>query len=211
MMMPKFMICVPCGDEVAAGFAQSLAVMAKPQDCGVSFVVGSLIYDARNKLARQAIQLEADYVLWLDSDMIFPDDTLVRLYEDLQKYKDVSAVSGLYFRRVKPYTPVLFKRVEIDPESYWEGYDDYPDEPFEAAAAGFGCVLMKTSMLIDVVKKYTTWFSPLSGFGEDLSFFWRANNCGHKLLIDPRLKLGHISKTSVTEEVYRAYLAQSKK
>lgn len=205
----KFLICVPSGDEVAAGFAQSLACLSKPDDTAVSFVCGSLIYDARNKLAKQAIQINTDYILWLDSDMIFPNDTLIRLL-NLMEERDASIVSGLYFRRAKPYTPVAFKKIEIEPESSWEGFDDYPDDPFEAAAAGFGCVLMKAQVLYDVAGKFGTWFNPLKGFGEDISFFWRASECGHKVLIDPRIKLGHVGKTIISEEFFRAVKKEKK-
>ena len=59
--MAKILICVPSGDQVAAGFAQSLAMLQKGgNETAIMFQVGSLIYDARNKLAKQAIKMGAD-------------------------------------------------------------------------------------------------------------------------------------------------------
>ena len=55
--MAKILICVPSGDMVAAGFAQSLAMLQKGgNETAIMFQVGSLIYDARNKLAKEAIK-----------------------------------------------------------------------------------------------------------------------------------------------------------
>ena len=53
----KILVAVPSMDSVAAGFAQSLATLNKFGQCSVSFICGSLIYDARNKLAAQATTL----------------------------------------------------------------------------------------------------------------------------------------------------------
>lgn len=198
----KTLIAIPCMDQVAAGFAQSLAVLNRVGDCSVSFIVGSLIYDSRNKLAKQAIEVGADYVLWLDSDMIFQPDTLEKLMED-----DVDIVSGLYFRRVAPFTPVLFKELT---ETSWKGYDDYPPSLFEVQGVGFGCVLMKTEVLLDIATKYGNWFTPVNGYGEDLSFCLRAKTMGYKMFCDPEVKLGHVGHSVVTENFFKAYKGASK-
>ena len=78
--MAKILVCVPCMDMVAAGFAQSLAMLQKGgNETAIMFQCGSLVYDARNKLAKQAIEMGADWTMWFDSDMIFEPDTMVRL------------------------------------------------------------------------------------------------------------------------------------
>ena len=97
--MAKILVCVPSMDMVAAGFAQSLAMLQKGgHETAIMFQVGSLIYDARNKLAKQALKMGADYTMWFDSDMIFQPDTMIRLLEH-----DAPIVSGAYFRRSPPY------------------------------------------------------------------------------------------------------------
>ena len=73
---PKILIAVPCMDSVAAQFAQALAMLEKVGGCLVSFVIGSLIYNSRNDLARQAMKMDCTHILWLDSDMVFPPETL---------------------------------------------------------------------------------------------------------------------------------------
>ena len=88
----KILIAVPCMDTVPSQFAQSLAVMNKVQNCAVAFQMGSLIYTSRNNLATMAVQNEVDYVLWLDSDMIFPPDVLQRLLDDRDKGDIITGV-----------------------------------------------------------------------------------------------------------------------
>lgn len=198
--MKKILIAVPCMDTVAADFAESFALLQKPENCSVAFQKGSLIYDARNKLAVLAIKGNYDYVLWLDSDMTFPQDMLVKMLEHM---KDKDIVSGIYFRRVPPYKPVLFSQVDPDADPSWIGYDDYPSQPFELEGIGFGCVLMKTSVLCAIGLTQGSWFSPVAGFGEDLSFCIRARNAGYKIWCDPSLACGHVSHTVITEGFYR--------
>ena len=72
----KVFVAIPSLDTVPALFCQSLALLQRAGDTIVGFQVGSLVYNARNELARQAIKSEADWVLWLDSDMVFSSDLL---------------------------------------------------------------------------------------------------------------------------------------
>ena len=108
----RTLIAVPCMDQVPAPFAQSLAMLQKTGECMLSMQIGSLIYTSRNNLAQMAIQMDVDYVFWLDSDMVFEPDTLIRMMDTLQK-NDYDILTGLYFRRVPPYTPVLFDKLDI--------------------------------------------------------------------------------------------------
>lgn len=203
--MKKILIAIPSMDTVPVGFCQSLATLNKVGECVVSFNVGSLIYEARNKLATQAVKGAFDYVIWFDSDMIFAPDTMERLIEDLENGCDI--VSGLYFRRVAPYTPVLFKY--INPDSVlnaWGDYNDYPrGEIFEVGAIGFGCVAMKTEVLLSMAGKFNDWFTPIKRFGEDIAFSIRAKECGYKIFCDSRIKLGHVARSIITEEFYDAF------
>lgn len=203
----RTLIAVPSMDEVRARFAQSLAMLRKTTgDIGITFQVGSLVYISRNELAHKAFEFSADYVLWLDSDMVFDPDLLERLMERMNDDK-IDIISGVYYRRTPPFSPVLYKNLTIDKDGrcQWEEYTDLPDELFEAAGIGFGCVLMRTSVLMNVFAKYLDMFTPLPGAGEDLSFCWRARECGYKIHVDPAIQCGHVAKTVVDQNFYKAY------
>lgn len=201
----KTLIAVPCMDMVAAPFAQSLATLNREGECLVSFLIGSLIYDSRNTLCKQAITHDCDYVLWFDSDMVFEPDVLQKMLRHMEDGKDI--VTGLYFRRRPPFTPVIFSEITFDEDERGTaiGYEDYPeDELFEVEACGFGCVMVRKEVLLDVLLNYRTWFNPLYGAGEDIAFCVRAKELGYKIWCDPTIKLGHYGSSIINEEIFKA-------
>lgn len=203
----RILIAVPCMDQVPAPFCQSLAQLQKVGECVLTMKSGSLIYTSRNALATIAIQSEADYVFWLDSDMVFKPDILVRMMETLQK-NDLDILSGLYFRRVPPYSPVLFEKLDITSETETADYSEYqtiPDSLFEVAACGFGCVLMKTDVFFDVQSKFGNIFAPIGNNGEDVAFCWRARECGYKIYCDPSVVCGHVGYSVVDDQFFKAF------
>ena len=208
--MRKILIAVPCMDSVPAQFAHSLATLTSYgiQDTKISvwFNLGSLIYTSRNEIAKKALMDEADLVFWLDSDMTFNPDTLLRMLTLLDKGHDF--VTGVYYRRTPPFTPTIFETMEIDEKmqrAEWTDFDEIPSEPFEVASCGFGCVLMKAKMFVDVYEKFENLFAPIGNVGEDIAFCWRARQCGYKLIADPSIKLGHVAHTIITEDFYKTY------
>lgn len=198
------MIAVPCMDQVAAQFAQCLATLGKAERTIIAFQMSSLIYNSRNNLAHLAIEQGCDNVVWFDSDMVFAPDTLQKIlaYADRGEI-----VSGLYFRRVQPFTPVIMDKLEFDENwsCHFEDTKTIPDEPFEVAGCGFGCVLTPTEILMDVQAKYGTLFTPINGTGEDLSFCWRARQLGYKIICDPSIQLGHVGHHIITRQFYESY------
>lgn len=210
-MDKKILIAIPSMDSVPARFAHSLALLRKVGKCAITFEIGSLVYTARNNIALRAIEMDADYVLWLDSDMVFEPDLLERLLEDLDKY-DADMVTGVYFRRVPPFTPTLFDQLDISGDlTKWTEFETLPDEVFEVGGCGFGCVLMKSDVLFDVQGKFMNCFAPLGNTGEDLAFCWRARQCGYKILADPKILCGHVGNTIITKDFFDNYRPKAKK
>lgn len=203
--MRKILIAVPCMDMVSARFAQSLATLKKVEDTQIiiSFLIGSLIYDSRNKLAGMALECEADYILWFDSDMVFPANTLERMINVLDEHPDIDILSGLYFRRATPFTPVLFKKLDTTPAGVeWEEYEGIPDKLFEIAGCGFGGVLMRTDCLLDMTPG--EWFTPIFNAGEDCSFCIKARDKGYNIYCDPSIELGHMGYAPINRAFYEA-------
>lgn len=204
----KTFIAIPSMDQVAVQFCQSLAVLNKSGECGIGFKVGSLITESREYLALQAIQSGADYVMWFDSDMTFPPDTLERMQEHMKTY---DIVSGIYFRRTPPYTPVLHKTLDIKEDGeggYTATFSDYEDYPlnsvFEVEGIGFGCVMMKTDILRAVIMEYGTAFAMMGKNGEDCSFSQRVRNLGYHIMCDSSIKCGHVGHLTITEGLFRS-------
>lgn len=201
----KTLIAIPCMDQVPALFAQCLCTLKKVGDCVLAFQMGSLIYTSRNDLGRLAIQSGADYVLWLDSDMTFDPDTLERMLKRAQE-ENIDFLTGIYYRRVAPYTPVLFDTLTYEDEkANWTEFKSLPENALvEVGGCGFGCVLMSTEVLMSVQAKFGTMFQPMLGLGEDLAFCWRARECGYKIICDTGIEAGHVGTCLVNGSYWRA-------
>lgn len=202
----KTLICIPSMDMCPIEFASSLARLNKEGEVALQITKGSLIYESRNKLGLAAIKASADYALWLDSDMVFPANALEKMIRHMENGYDI--VTGVYYRRCGSYAPVIFKNVEFDANGrcQFENYDDFPkDKMFQIGAAGFGCIMMKTDVLIDVFSKFGTAFTPIGNTGEDIAFCWRARQLGRKIYADPSIKLGHVGYQVITGEFFDAY------
>ena len=202
----KTLICIPCMDMVHTEFMKSLMAMRRVGETKITISCSSLIYDARNSMARRAVKENFDRVLWLDSDMSFEPDLMERLSARLDEGREF--VTGLYFTRKAPVRPVIYsqcgyyEREEgVAPIAIW--YDDYPkDDIFRIEGAGFGGVMMTVDLIKKVADKFGLPFAPMLGFGEDLSFCGRANQCGAELWCDSTIKMGHVGLGTITEDVY---------
>lgn len=204
----KTLIAIPCMDMVHTQFLRSLISMDRVGSVQFGISQSSLIYDARNFLAKQAVQENFDRILWLDSDMDFQPDLMKQLMADMDEGREF--VSGLYFKRKAPIQPVVYKDV-----GYWHSdeddsvtpiavpYIDYPqNEVFKVAGAGFGGCLVSVDLIKRVAEKFGLPFSPILGFGEDLSFCKRVEEIGVEMYCDSRVKLGHIGQGVITEALY---------
>lgn len=190
------------------GYASSKKV--KIQHIGVT--ERTLVDTARNILARQFLKTDNEWSLWLDSDMIFPKDTLTQLLKTAKKHK-AKMVTGVYYQRGGKHFPVLWVRdpeLESGSKVLHESQEKYNQneyigmyalpgpattKPFLADTAGFGCVLIHRSVF--EITEYP-WFQFLPGkCSEDFYFFVNARNKGFELWADPSLDLKHLGAPAI--------------
>lgn len=201
----KIAICIPTRDLVHAGFAFDLANMvgnftaSGMGSINILYVSGTLIADQRVDLASNAISQGAEYILWLDSDMRFPKNTLSRL---LAHNKDI--VGCNYSQRVVPPKPTAHNSVgNGDFEPVWTNPDSKGLE--QVSFLGFGCILTKA----DVFKKIEKpWFH--LGYstrnhrfiGEDVYFCLQAQKANIPVLLDHDLskEIAHIGSFEFRHE-----------
>lgn len=206
--MPKTLIAIPCFDTVHTDFAKSLIDLQKPPGTSYTFIKNTLIYDSRNTVAASAIEAGFDRVFWMDSDMVFPPDALIRLSQDMDD-NNLEMVSGLYFTRRYPnIRPVLFSKMTYEEhdgvaDSEAQFWYDYPEGLVECAAVGFGCCLTSTLLLKAVAESYGSPFTPFSMMGEDMAFCLRVREMGEKIYCDTRIKCGHLGCVEIGEGMYK--------
>ena len=204
----KTLIAIPCFDMVHTDFTKSFVDLIKPPGTSYTLVKNTLVYDARNIVAANAIEAGFDRVFWMDSDMTFPKDALVRLSEAMDEGREI--ISGLYFtRRMPNIKPVVYKKMwyEVKPDGSIDtgadNYFDYPEGIIECEAAGFGCMLTSVDLIKRVSDRFGSPFTPLECMGEDMAFCLRARMLGEKIYCDTRVKCGHIATVEITEQTYR--------
>lgn len=179
------------------------------KDIGITERV--LIDDARNMLAETFLESDTEWILWLDSDMVFPRETLVSLFNVAEKTGS-KMVTGIYYQRKGLNYPVLWSRGDelesgnktgvMSPRAATNKYVGtfvFPHkdkkEPFKVHAAGFGCVLIHRSVF-EVLQR--PWFQFIKGVcSEDFYFFINAKEAGFELWADPTLDLGHIGDAPI--------------
>lgn len=172
----------------------------------------ALIDDARNTLTETFLKSPTEWLFWMDSDMTFPEDTLVKLFQ-VAESKKAKMVTGIYYQRKGMNYPVLFSRGEDLEESgtktgihtergkinKYVGTFVFPHkdkkEPFKVHSAGFGCVLIHRNVF-EVMPR--PWFQFIKGTcSEDFYFFVNAQELGFELWAEPTINLGHIGDAPV--------------
>jgi len=158
---------------------------------------------ARCELVKKAKESGASHIFFWDDDIVLPSETIERL---LQHDRDI--VTGLYFKRLAPYTPVVYDK-ENDKRQY-RSFVDYPDDGrlIDVKAAGLGCMLIKLDVFDSIVSDWFRWGESRGSnkdlfVGEDIWFCEQARQAGFRVYLDSGLKCGHVGELVVTEKMFR--------
>ena len=199
MTQPRIIFAVPSTENVKAQFAVALASMGiatvvKGIAVGVASAQGCYISSNRNLLVDQAREAQATHVMFLDSDMVFPPDTALRLLA-----WDEDIVGATYARRTPPYQSNL---------TLAPGTVVPPNGLVAAKVLPTGVMLVKLSVF-DLLPR--PWFFlsydpknpspdyPDGLIGEDVHFCAGALRAGLKVYCDIGLsyQIGHIAEQVV--------------
>jgi hypothetical protein len=180
-------ILVPTRDTVYSHFSLSLGNLIKTTtqmgiDVHLFFDASTILINQRENLVGQAIAMKSEWVFWLDSDMMFPPTTLLRL---LAHKQDIVACN--YMKRASPFKSVAFTDTN-DFESWIPIQSE--DELVTVEAIGMGCVLMKTELFKKLEKPYFEYtYQPKTNDwgGEDFTLFKKLNKVGHQVKVDMNL------------------------
>jgi hypothetical protein len=168
----------------------------------------SLISAGRNEMCQAWVnQTNADYLMFIDSDMQFPPYGVGRLVR-----RDVDVIGGVYFRKEAEARPLVF---DYNADGMFETIQDVPaDHVFECDGIGTGFMLIKRKVIESFTAEVTkTIGNPFGiGFGptgreegEDLSFCRRVQKLGFKVWADPTIPLGHLGKIAYTRQNYEGF------
>jgi len=185
---PRITVAVPSHDMVPFLFTYDLAQLmaftaaAMPEgvDLGLNAVSGTYIHVARNDLMESVLQQNATHVLWIDSDMRFPRESLVHLLR-----RDKAVVGINYAKRGIPtdYVAIKTPNVKCVTNDESEGLE-------EVTAIGFGMVLIRLDALRDMPDpNEVPWFQNIhlgggDWMGEDVHFCELLRQSGQTIYVD---------------------------
>jgi hypothetical protein len=185
----KLAVLVPCRDMLHAGFSKCLVELVKLNtmngiDTHVVYDASTVLLTQRARLAAEAQTIGAEYMLWLDSDMVFPPTTALRL---LAHNEPVVACN--YIRRQLPAKGVAYESI-----GDWENPLPFEpqDELVPVEGIGMGCMLVKTSILQEIPKPWFEfhWTEESNDhLGEDMDFCMKMADAGYTVKVDTNLSM----------------------
>ncbi len=197
-MNERVALCIPSGDTwkaLTAFHLMSLGAYTAPSTTLMPINVRTQdTAESRNQMTAAALEEGADWLLWIDADMVFPPDGLIRL---LAHDKDI--VGADYRRRAPPY-PRIGKLVDAHA----------PDRGLvEVSMLGLGFMLIRANVLRRMERP---WFLRMwllehatpdnpSGFStEDGYFCGHARYLGYQVWADMDLsrEVGHIAEAPIS-------------
>ncbi len=138
----------------------------------------------RNSVVEYFLKEDYSHLLFLDTDMVFPDDAIYKL---LKEDKDI--ISGVYHSKTNPPKPVFYDKID-------QGYkyvDNYNTDIQEVSAVGCGCLMIKKKVFERLEKPY--FLETITDYvrvGEDIYFCEKAKHAGYNIYINFNVGCGHI-------------------
>lgn len=201
----KITVGIPMASEYLHKlFVQSLINLQYPENSDIQMIPlsGFQLPFARNRIVEEALAYGSEYVMFIDSDMTFPPDLILRL---LKHDKDL--VNALAFRRIHPHYPCIFQWNEKDKCYETMGYSGGLQE---VDATGMAAHLIKTDVFKKMKKPWYYYRDHL--FSSDLTFCENVRKAGFKIYSDTDLKIGHIGESLlITENFYLEHLRPEEK
>lgn len=208
----KIMIGIPLNRPVEYRVFESFLKMANlrgEHEYAFCMTQNSLVYDARESIAENFLKSECEALMFIDSDMTFHPQSV----EYLARH-NLPFVTAKAFKRVYPYQPCFYSRIEIkeDGTPELESPVEYGEGLLPIDGAGMACALIKREAFEAIEKPY---FFPNGKLGEDLSFCLKLKNAGVKMYLDTTIQFGHLAQVAIMESdfkrVYEANKHNAKK
>jgi len=186
----KIVISRPCYDTYEYENVVSLSQLqnfslSQGYVCFNHFTKGSNIARQREQGVAVARQAKVDRILWVDSDIMVREDSLLMLLED-----DKDIISGVAVGKQPPFNFIIGRKnddgdiVPIDKLPAKRLFNDID-------GVGFGFMLIKTSVFDKIEPPY---FVMGDNLGEDYYFCNKAKAAGLDLWVDTECQVGHVGQ-----------------
>lgn len=191
------MIGIPTVGAIDPRFFSCAMELVRPAGTLVAIPPRAVTDAARNAICEAAIKKGFTHVLFIDDDMIFPPNLLIRLLTQSIEHPEFDAVAALAFARYAPHHPMVYRRRE-------------PGSPIFSTVKEFGKGLVEVDgmatagfmLRVESLKKIDyPWFEYLyingQRYTEDLSFCLKMKDVGARFACDTDLEMGHLAEREV--------------
>jgi hypothetical protein len=228
-LIPGSVVIGYCRPRLVEGaFSESLlATVTHDFATGSPAIVGVIpvkssanVSAARNAIVQQFLAGPGEWLWMLDTDMVFPSDTLDKL---LAAAHPVNApiVGALCFGLDSDGSmyPTMYA-VMPDDATPVARFTEYPDDELvQVDATGAACILIHRRVLEDVGERAGHSWSPVYPWfqerehvtdvaqirvSEDVTLCLRAAACGHPVHVHTGIPIGHMKEQMLTAAMYRA-------
>jgi len=189
----KVLICIPTAKNIETDTFLSIYRLKIPKnvETHLECFYGYSVQQVRNLIADYAIRNKFDYVFCVDSDIVVPEDSLVKL---LKNDKDV--ISGVYIQRKENQRiPEIYKNNNqggmnnVDPQLL-QG-----DNLLKIDGCGMGCCLIKTEVFKTVGYPQYEYHDTIDfafTVSEDIDFCRKTSQRGFEIWCNTSVKCDHI-------------------
>ena len=189
----KVLIAIPTAKNIEPTTFKAIYDLEVPDNVETvfQFFYGYNVDQVRNLIASWIVNGDYDYLFSVDYDISFAPDTLIKLLNH-----DQDVVSGVYRQRFHEH-----QTLELFEKNDRGGFTHMPYEKIkgktdivELGACGFGCVLIKKKVMVDIGYPQFQYHSAIDHkdtFSEDLDFCRKAANKGFRIWADPTIICDH--------------------
>jgi len=161
---------------------------------------------ARNKIIKDAVETDSEYLFFADSDHVFPPRAFERMLFVMQE-KECVMVTGHTLRRGYPYTNTWFKNNE---KGELCNVTASGNNVYEIDACGLGCALINIPWIVENLEE--PFFKTVEGrpgtdhekekppVGEDIHFCERVREKGGVIYGDARVRCGHVFNRMIIDD-----------
>ena len=200
----RTLIGTPTRGLLSAHWILSFLKQSHPVNTSIDykFIIGKDVDTARNELAQEAIKLGAEYLIFIDDDVIIPPNTITKLTNLADQGKDI--VGGVYYTKQIPPEPLIFKGRGTGCFKNWKIGEIIEN----VDGVGMGLTLLRTEIFkkikkpwfktIESSRKLTSEGNLFYSVDESLYFCNKAISKGFQINVDTSIQGIHFDHKSNT-------------
>lgn len=172
-------VCMPLRDVMEYETEYAL-IHNSPRNSNVFVELGLPVDVARNKIAKRVQETDAEFVVWIDSDMVWQRGSIEKLIKTLDENVDLAIA---YFCARVPFQGAMAWDLNGDQVMLAK-----PGDLIELSYGGFGMAAHRRELLDRVGPDPFT----IEEFSEDTSFYKRVQQAGGRVVLNAGVPVAHM-------------------